>query len=119
MIEVAYQRFFVAVYHALTSTDSLQARIDAILDQVRSLSPEDFPDEQLRARFRDFLAEGESAPALMPSEQAADHLRQALSLFAGIAINYGVRAQSAEASALPAHEPSFETPLAFRDEPAS
>jgi hypothetical protein len=119
MIEVAYQRFFVAVYHALTSTDSLQARIDATLDELRSLSPEDLPDEQLRARFRDFLAEGESASAVMPSDQAADYLRQALSLFAGIAINYGERTQSAQASALPAHEPSFETLLAFRDEPVS
>jgi hypothetical protein len=119
MIEVAYQRFFLALYHALTSTDSLQARTEAAWEQLRGLEVDHLPDEQLRARFSQFLAEGESGRFAMPQDQAADYLRQALSLFGGIAIAYGERGDPQEVPALPRRKSDIEAIIAGSDESVS
>ncbi len=94
--DYAWQKFFGALCHAITSTGSLQQRLASLVWSVRDLRRENFPDDETWMRFDKFMTATASqqvtadqpsvkaAMLLMKDEDAHRFLQEALQIFSDL-----------------------------------
>ncbi len=93
--DYAWQKFFDALCHAITSSGSLQQRLASLAWSVSDLRRKNFSDDETWVRFEQFLTATRGHPATakndiktttlqMNDEEARKWLQVALRIFSGL-----------------------------------
>lgn len=93
--DYAWQTFFDALYHAITSTGSLQQRLASLVWSVSDLRRQNFPDDETWIRFHKFVTATTGRPVAaaktsikavtqMKDDEAKQWLQEALQIFSNL-----------------------------------
>jgi hypothetical protein len=100
-VDYGWERFFGSIHHAVTSTDHLQRRLQAVVSGIDGLRRDSFASDETYARFEKLMTATKMLPATgnegrlaattsqMGESEAKQWLQEAVAIFSDVAQAYG------------------------------